>query len=74
MSAERTARVTDLFDGLGPRSRASVATALRVQQTPHVGGTLVIQVSEDPAKPCEIAFMTGPVTVSVDTWKMASTK
>ena len=73
-AAERAARVTDLFADLGPRSRAAVNTALRLQQESNVAATLVIQIPEDPSKPCEIFIMTGPVTMSVDAWKMGPQK
>jgi hypothetical protein len=67
-------QIADLFTGLGPRSRASVDAALRLRQTPHADAILVIQIPGDAAKPCEIVVFTGPVTVSVDTWKMGAQK
>lgn len=68
--AER--KISDLFADLRPRSRAAVEAAVRWRHTPDVNAILVIAIPDDPRKPCEIAVFTGPVTMSVDSWKMAS--
>ena len=72
MAADERPRVAALFAGLRPRSKAAVAAAVHWQQLPGVNATLVISIPDDPRKPCEIAVFTGPVTMSVDTWKMSS--
>lgn len=74
MAAEERTRVADLFAHLRPRSRAAVAAALQWLHTPGVNATLVIAIPDDPRRPCEIAVFTGPVTLSVDTWKMTSSE
>ena len=72
MAADERTRVADLFTHLRPRSQAAVAAAVRWRHTPGVNATLVIVIPDDPGRPCEIAVFTGPVTLSVDTWKMSS--
>jgi hypothetical protein len=57
-----------------PRSRAAIEAALRFQHTPGVNATLVVVIPDDPRKPCEFAVFTGPVTLSVDSWKMRNEK
>jgi hypothetical protein len=67
--AERNG-IADLFANLRPRSKAAVDAAVRFRTTPHVNATLVITIPDDPGKPCEMAVFTGPVILSVETWKM----
>lgn len=71
MAAERIP-VGDLFTDLRARSRAALEAGVRWRSIVGVNAVLVIVIPDDPRKPCEIAVFTGPVTMSVDSWKMTS--
>ena len=62
--------MSELFQDLKPRSRESVAEALRALHRPGVSATLVIQIPPEIGKPCEILLVLGPVQVVVDLTKL----
>lgn len=60
-----------LFEGLRPRSIASLEMGIRTHQVDGVGATLVVQISASADKPTEVFLSTAPSSLVSDLYKFS---